>query len=251
MNAALDPGTPASAPATPGASALATPSPVRRSLLRDQVRLELIDRIVRGALVPGDRLNEAALAAELQISRTPLKEAILAMERDGFVQASRSRGHVVTPLSLREIEEVYPILMSYEALILARYPPSGATLDRMQAINAEFASAEDAQARLRLDNAFHAALASGCPNGRLVDAAQSLELVVRRYHVRYPYRTLSPEQSARDHQAIVDAARRGDTVAALAAVESHWNYALGRLVEAIRTDPPDAPPAGAPQTPLT
>lgn len=224
---------------------LPTPSPVRRSLLRDQVRLELINRIVRGELVPGDRLNEAALAAELQISRTPLKEAILAMEREGFVQASRSRGHVVTPLSLREIEEVYPILMSYEALILARYPPSSETLDRMEAINAELASAADAQTRLRLDEVFHAALASDCPNGRLVDAAQSLELVIRRYHARYPYRTLDPEQSARDHQAIVDAVRKGDSVALLAAVESHWNHALGRLVAAIRTDPPDPTPADA------
>src|SRR3954470_22097336 len=91
--------------------------PIRRSLLPDQVRIRLIDRIVRGVLAPGDRLNEARLAADLQISRTPPMEAILAMEREGFVEASAGRGHVVTPLSRTEVEDAYPLLMAYEALI--------------------------------------------------------------------------------------------------------------------------------------
>ncbi len=112
---------------------------LQRSLLRDQVRIVLIDRIVRGLLTPGDRLNEAELAVELQISRTPIKEAILAMEREGFVQAGRGRGHVVTPLSRAEIEESYPVLMAYEALILARYPPDDEGVREMAAINAELA----------------------------------------------------------------------------------------------------------------
>lgn len=221
--------------------------PVRRNLLRDQVRLALIERIVRGTLPPGARLNEAELAAELEISRTPLKEAILAMEREGFVQASRGRGHVVTPLSRREVQEGYPILMSYEALILTRYPPSTETLDQMAAINDELAQATgDAQARLRLDEAFHAALASGCPNRRLVQAIQGLELVMRRYSSRYPLRAIDPERSAFEHRAIIAAARDGDTTAALAALRRSWEHALERLIAAMENDPPEH--IGAPRT---
>jgi DNA-binding GntR family transcriptional regulator len=212
------------------------PPPVRRNLLRDQVRLELIDRIVRGELVAGDRLSEAHLAAELQVSRTPLKEAILAMEREGFLQASRSRGHVVTPLSLREIEEVYPILMSYEMLIFTRYPPRAESLDRMEAINAELRAATDPEARLRLDNEFHAAVAADCPNEHLLEFRNSLELVIYRYHVRYPYITLDPEESPVDHQALIDAARKGDKPGGLLALERAWGRSLLRLVDALKAD---------------
>jgi DNA-binding GntR family transcriptional regulator len=214
----------------------ANSSPVRRNLLRHQVHLELINRIVRGDLVPGDRLNEAELAAELQISRTPLKEAILAMEREGFVQAGRTRGHVVTPMSAREIEEVYPILMSLEALALTRYPPSTETLDRMEAINAKFARAAHASASIELDDAFHAALFSDCPNGHLIDFKESLELVILRYHVRYVEQTRNPDQSAREHEMIITATRERDTTAAVAALGRHWDHALGRLVSAISAD---------------
>jgi DNA-binding GntR family transcriptional regulator len=225
----------------------ANSSPVRRNLLRHQVHLELINRIVRGDLVPGDRLNEAELAAELQISRTPLKEAILAMEREGFVQAGQTRGHVVTPMSAREIEEVYPILMSLEALVLARYPPSTETLDRMEAINTKFARAEGASASIELDDAFHGALFSDCPNGHLIEFKESLELVILRYHVRYVEKTRNPDQSAREHEMIINATRRRDTAAAVAALDRHWDNALGRLVSAIRADLPNGedPPESA------
>jgi DNA-binding GntR family transcriptional regulator len=213
--------------------------PLRRSLLRDQVRIALIDRIVHGQLVPGDRLNEAQLASELQISRTPLKEAILAMEREGFVQASAGRGHVVTPLSRSEVEDTYPMLMAYEALILARYPPDKATLKRMASLNTELSKTDDPFRRLEIDEAFHAAIANGCPNGRLLYSMESLELVIRRYSSRYPLRAIDPKRSVADHRAIVRALTKGDTFEALRALERHWDHALGRLLAAMDADPPD------------
>jgi DNA-binding GntR family transcriptional regulator len=217
----------------------ASRSPVRRSLLRDQVRIELIDRIVRGLILPGERLNEAELAADLQISRTPLKEAILAMEREGFVTPSAGRGHVVTPLSRREVEDAYPLLMAYEALIVGRYPPDREALDQMAKLNAELGETADPYRRLELDEAFHAAIASGCDNQRLLYSRESLELVIRRYSSRYPLRAFDPELSVAEHEAIVKALSKGDTARAVGALERHWDDALDRLLTAIGLDPPD------------
>jgi DNA-binding GntR family transcriptional regulator len=217
--------------------------PLQRSLLRDQVRIVLIDRIVRGLMTPGDRLNEAELADELQISRTPIKEAILAMEREGFVQASRGRGHVVTPLSRVEVEDAYPILMAYEVLILVRYPPAEERVQEMAAINAELAQAVDVYRRIELDEAFHAAIAAGCTNRRLLRSMEVLELVIRRYSTRYPTRAIDPERSIADHAAIVSALQAGHAVDALRALERHWDNALDRLLAAMDLDPPDQPGA--------
>ena len=215
---------------------LTRPSPVRRNLLREQVRLELINRIVLGELASGERLSEAHLAAELEVSRTPLKEAMLAMEREGFLQVSKSRGHVVTPLSLREIEEVYPILLSYEMLIFTRYPPSAATLDSMEAINAKLTKAKSPKTGHQLDSEFHAALAADCPNQHLLDVRNSLQLVLDRYGVRYAYTTFDPEASPREHQEFLEAARKRDTAAGLRALEGSWNRSQLYLIEALKND---------------
>jgi DNA-binding GntR family transcriptional regulator len=215
--------------------------PVQRSLLRDQVRIVLIDQIVRGLIAPGDRLNEADLADQLQISRTPIKEAILTMERDGFVQASRGRGHVVTPLSRAEIQDTYPMLMAYEALILVRYPPDESHVGEMVAINAELADAVDVYRRLELDEAFHTAITGACTNHRLLRSIEVLELVTRRYSTRYPARAIDPDHSVGDHAAIIDALQTGETVGAVRALERHWNNALDRLLAAMEIDPPEHP----------
>jgi DNA-binding GntR family transcriptional regulator len=212
--------------------------PVQRSLLRDQVRLELIDRIVRGILLPGDRLNEVLLAEELEISRTPLKEAILAMEREGFVQASRTRGHVVAPLSEREVDETYPMMMAYETLIVRRYPVGTATVSRLEEINGQLAASKREQDHRRLDDEFHGTIAASCPNERLVEALSTLALVVRRYEARYGRQAYDVNQSVAHHQTIIEALRGGDIDLEVGAIEHHWEDARRRLLSAMRDDPP-------------
>jgi DNA-binding FadR family transcriptional regulator len=78
--------------------------------LRADLRLKVLERILNGKLSPGVRVNESRLAKELGVSRTPLREALFQLEREGFVRSDRDRGFSVEPMSAREIRELYPML---------------------------------------------------------------------------------------------------------------------------------------------
>ena len=68
------------------------------------------ERIVEGELAPGTRIKESRLAEELGTSRTPLREALINLEQEGFVRSELAHGFSVEPLSGREMRETYPIL---------------------------------------------------------------------------------------------------------------------------------------------
>jgi DNA-binding GntR family transcriptional regulator len=75
--------------------------------------------ILSAALPPGVRVNEVALARELGISRTPLREALFGLEREGLVISHPRRGFFVSPLDVKDAREVYPLLATLEASPMA------------------------------------------------------------------------------------------------------------------------------------
>jgi DNA-binding GntR family transcriptional regulator len=74
--------------------------------LRDEVKHQVLERVVRGRLPFGHRINETALAEELGVSRTPLREALLELQREGFLHSATARGFTVRPLTTHEIQEI-------------------------------------------------------------------------------------------------------------------------------------------------
>jgi DNA-binding GntR family transcriptional regulator len=71
------------------------------------------DKILRGALVPGERLVESTLARDLGVSRNPIREALRLLMQDGLIHSS-SNGHIVHPLTIDDIKEIYECRMMVE-----------------------------------------------------------------------------------------------------------------------------------------
>src|ERR1700690_1934348 len=76
-----------------------------------------LQELLIGAMIPVGRINESQLAKRLHVSRTPLREALVSLEREGFVM-SGGRGFAVPPLREREARAIYPILGALEGLAL-------------------------------------------------------------------------------------------------------------------------------------
>ncbi len=117
-------------------SEMMTPPPafgarVSRRLLRHEIRRELLNALLSGALPGGRYVTEKTLADELGVSRTPLREALFGLEQDGFFQSRNGKGLIVTPLNAREVGEVFPMLATLEALALRS--SSGEPPDEMPA----------------------------------------------------------------------------------------------------------------------
>jgi DNA-binding GntR family transcriptional regulator len=209
------------------------PDPLRAHAT-GQIRL----RILSSALPPGVRVNEGALARELGISRTPLREALFGLEREGLVVSHARRGFFVSPLDVKDAREVYPLLASLEALAL-RMGAKEMAADRvaLERLNSVFraAAAVDPSGAVEADRAWHERLVSHCGNERLIVMVQQLRGTALRFELHFLSERRSVLESARQHAAILDATVQGAVAKAARLLEDNWMRGLRRVEQAVTT----------------
>src|SRR5262245_8218477 len=103
----------------PSIASLPLTPAVKRSLADDVVE-RLRDAIFHGSFKPGEPLREEQLAAMLDVSRGPVREALVQLEREGLVLVRRHRGATVARLSRGDLEEVYSLRLALERLAMQR-----------------------------------------------------------------------------------------------------------------------------------
>lgn len=207
--------------------------PVPRVTLREQVYEALLQAIVKGDLHPGSRLRDSELAAELQVSRTPVREALQRLEDEGLVQTVPGSQTRVAPLQESDAEEAVPVVAALHALATRHAVPllSGDDLERLRDVNAAFADAlsrEDTVEALAMNDAFHAVFLDRAGNGELRRTLERLSPRVRRLELAR-FLALSERDSVDQHAAIITAAESGDARATGDLVEENW-LTLGRML---------------------
>ena len=202
---------------------------IARKPLREEVYSALVERILSRDLPPGSRINDQTLCADLGVSRTPLREALIRLEQDGFLRADVARGFTVQPLSIREVAEVYPIMWTLESLAIRLVGNDiRKSVDELQSIVDEMCSLppKDFTKVEELDLAFHAKLRQGCGNDRLTDLLINLRRVLLRYEMDYWSDKALRERSIADHQCIVDLLRDGDIEGAIEMFVTHYQRGM-------------------------
>jgi DNA-binding GntR family transcriptional regulator len=205
---------------------------ITRVPLREQVHTAVVERILRGELPPGARLRDTVLAGELGVSRTPVREALVRLEREGFLAADVGRGFSVRPLQAREVQETYPIIWTLETLAVRLSPPlPEAKVQVLAGINARIVAAgTDPESRIELDMRWHRTLVEGCGNGELLKLIEGVKAIIWRYEYAYMQHAEQIPESARSHELIARAASRGEMDAAAALLEAHWKTGIDVLV---------------------
>ncbi len=201
--------------------------------LSDLIYEDVRSRIVSGRLVAGAPVRQDALAAELGVSKIPLREALARLERDGLVLAHPRRGWEVRPLARDELEEVFDLRLRLE--------PAAASAASLLAVEAEQTAAygllrrldealeEDPGEASDLNRAFHLALVR--PAGRPLTTQ-----LIERLHVlaeRYVRAHLEPqgrsERARSEHHDLFDAWVRRDARVVASLAERHIQGALEDL----------------------
>src|SRR6478735_6804989 len=139
---------------------------IERRTLRSQVREELLARMRSGEVSPGESINEVQLAAELGVSRTPLREALIALESEGQIESENGKGFRFVPLSAREFEDLAPIMASLEGLALELSAPEELRTVgvRLEKLAAEFDQEVVEHAFvISKDDEWHHVMLSACP----------------------------------------------------------------------------------------
>ncbi len=139
---------------------------ITRERLSADVHQELLNRIIRGEIAPGQRLRDSELAEELGVSRTPIREALLRLEREGFIVSQKHLGFTVKRLQESEIHEVYPLISILECAALDSAPlPGSAKIKELKELERSLKlEGSDPLRRIELDSCWHEALVEGSGN---------------------------------------------------------------------------------------
>lgn len=181
------------------------------------IATELRERIVRGKIAAGSRINEVHLSAELAVSRTPLREALQALVGEGAVESQPRRGFFVRPLTVEEVRDIYPIraYLDPEALRLSGVPERR-RLARLARLRGALQAAAGTEAAIDADDAWHRELWADCPNGVLVDLIERFMQRTRRYELFLMGARAVRRVSAGSKASIEKLLRAGDLDAACA-----------------------------------
>ena len=212
------------------------PIAIARAPLGEQVYLQILQRIHQRSIPAGTRLRDAAIAAELGVSRTPVREALLRLSREGLLSASAGRGFSLPPLDPAELRELGSILALLEPLALEQSPaPSPQRLDRLGDIVRRLEQTRgDIPGCIELDDEFHRVLLEDCPNRRLLGLVGTLRRSLRRYLHHYLERGGRVSLSSLQHARIAEALGKGDRQAGRQLLERKWRRGIDEIESALR-----------------
>ena len=219
---------------------------VKRSLADDVVD-RLRDAIFHGSFKPGEALREEQLAAMLDVSRGPVREALVQLEREGLVLVRRHRGATVARLSRSDLEDVYSLRLALERLAIqraARY----ATEQDFAAMEAVLLAFDVALSRgpsekevAELDVRFHDLIYQAARHQRLYDCWANLKSQI--YIFLLSRNVADPDFRAvtvKAHADLLAAIRTRDEARATIEIEDHLRGAYERVVRGYKAAEPDA-----------
>lgn len=189
---------------------------LRPPTLTDEVYRGLKLRIVRLRLRPGSEFTEAQLAKELGVSKTPIREALARLERDGLVEIVPRLGYRVAPVTLKDTKDLFALrtLLEGEAAALAatRCDDAAALRELESLCHAGYRPGDPASIDefLRRNTAFHLTVAQIAGNARMVRVlGEILDQSERLFHLGLELTFRAPE-IAHEHTDLVAAILAGD-----------------------------------------
>jgi DNA-binding GntR family transcriptional regulator len=215
--------------------------PIGRQRARELVVERLRSWIVDCDFAPGEVIKDSEIAASLGVSRTPVREALLHLEREGLIESQPGRWTRVAPLDASHPERLYPVIIALEALSASlaaanpgeQLPTIEAANERFRAGVARFAASQspvDAREVREADDAFHGAILLAADNPYLSDALLPRKVMARRFENWYFGSTPSiGDASIGDHERIIAALRAGDAEGAATETRRNWSRSVAAL----------------------
>jgi DNA-binding GntR family transcriptional regulator len=204
--------------------------------LKDAAYEGMRRRILDNVWIPGYRALEQEIALELGVSRTPVREALIRLEREGLVQVIPRHGMRVLPMSATDMREIYEVLTALESLaveLVATRRPSEAELQPLVKSTTAMEQAlieNDLDAWALADESFHERLVTMSGNRHLIEAVFTHWDRAHRARMFTLRLRPKPVNSTHEHTALVERLQAGDSVGASAANRAHRQRASRELL---------------------
>lgn len=194
--------------------------------LREIVYSDLKMKILRGDIEPGTRLMEMKLSEEMGVSRTPIREAIRQLEKEGLVTIEPRRGAYASEVSQHDLTEILEVREDIEGLA-AQFAAERMDDETMERLNdaadryAEAVKENNTEDMIKYDTDFHHIIVEGSGNKVLVGIVEQIQEFVLRFRYIYYEDFRRVKQMPREHSAIIDAVASGDPERARSEAEVH------------------------------
>ncbi|SDD36421.1 DNA-binding transcriptional regulator, GntR family [Paracoccus isoporae] len=218
---------------------------VKNRMTAPQIRQAMENAIVEGRFAPGDKLDLEKLEAEFACSRTPIREALQALEVSGLVRIEPKRGSFVTRLDVVELTERFEVMAELEAMS-ARLAATRAGADDIWRIRETLAGCETAAETGNSDEYyhqntyFHHAIYAASGNRFLEAEARRMQTMLQPYRRRQVQLRGRMMRSLHEHRRIVQMIEAGDAERAATEMNAHvviQGERFHELVAALRLDP--------------
>ena len=190
------------------------------------------------AFKPGERINVDQISQEWQVSKTPVREALKALEQDGVVKYIPRRGFFVTALDPAELSDILSIRIALEVHALER---GFARIDRnemrrmsdlFQQTFAVLQTERDAARYLEVDAQFHSLIIHASDNRKMIEVYENMQGAMRYLRYRDTFATeAAMGNSMPEHMAVIEAILQDDCPKAMLALKTHLQNVEARLFE--------------------
>ena len=213
--------------------------------LKELVFTTLKRAIIKGELQPGDRLMEMQLAEKMGVSRTPIREAIHKLAKEGLVQLIPRRGAEVAGMSGKTLNDVLEVRKNLEVLAF-RLAFDNITAEQLKELKeraAVFEQAVDEGDILKMVNAdeqFHFVIYDAASNNKLRDILNNLKESMFRYRLEYLKDPLYRSRLEKEHRKMVESLSDRDLKKGLGVADSHIENQKTAVLNMIRLEESDS-----------
>ena len=209
--------------------------------LRDLVFTTLRQAILKGELQPGERLMEIQLAEKMGVSRTPIREAIRKLEKEGLVIMVPRKGAEVAGISEKMLKDVLEVRMTLEKLAFSLAmdnikPEDIVKLEKAETVFADAVSKGTLIDMTNADEAFHFIIYDVADNEKLREILNNLKENMYRYRLEYLKDQNYRDSLTREHAGIIESLRTGDREAGIKVVEKQIENQKKAVMEKLREE---------------
>lgn len=214
--------------------------PIRTATTAQQVHDWLLACVLRGDLLPGARLSETEIAAQVGLSRQPVREAFIRLAADGLAEVLPQRGTYIGRISMRAVRSARFIREAVEADLareVARLRPDLGAMAAELDLQAQADAAGDVPSFIQSDDRFHRAMAEAALQPGVWHDLERLKAQMNRMR-HLSMRVFDRSATIAQHRTILAALQAGDADAAEAAIRTHLRQMLTELPQ-MAADHPD------------
>lgn len=208
---------------------------IQKINLRDQVRDYLLAEMKQGKLKIGKTINLAALSRELEVSVTPIREALTQLQQSHIIKAVPNRGFIIAELDVKEAEDLYGLVASLEVMAIENSEFDENQIHALKKQQDVFENAQDAISRIQADLEFHHLLTKGYENNLALKILQDLRTRIFFYERAFTADDSFYNKSDNQHDAIISAIEEDNVPTASLLLKMNWmlilNYIQKKLTE--------------------